>query len=144
MQFACFPSWLTASVMGNNIEISVDYLRIIHEYRFMRRSYFMRNEHIERKEPAIEINGLRRKPSRIQNTEQTPQSNSLTIAVSYTRTDPEQVALYKEIHKEAKSLGIKVTDYMRRLCRLGRILSKDKPYVLFMPIGEQMKLRLKE
>lgn len=99
--------------------------------------YFMRNEHIERNEPAIETNGLRRKKK--QNTEQKPKSNSLTIAVSYTRTDPEQVAIYEEIHKEAKAIGVRVTDYMRRVCRLGRAISKDKPYLLFMPNQENIK-----
>lgn len=115
-------------------KISVDYLRKMYDMAGMP-PYFMRNEQTE-----IKTNGLRRKQ-----TKPRTDSSSLTIAVSYTKNDPEQVAVYKEILKEAKALGdLRVTDYMRRLCRLGRILSKDKPYVLFMPIEEQMKLRLKE
>lgn len=100
----------------------------------------MRNEHIERNEPAIETNGLRRRRRRRRTNEPKPESNSLTIAISYTKTDPEQVAIYEAIHKEAKALGnLKVTDYMRRLCRVARAITKDKPYLLFMPDSENNK-----
>jgi hypothetical protein len=87
--------------------------------------YFMRNEQIERKEHTLEVNGLRRKLKR--------KPTSLTLAVYFSVSKPEQVAEFNAIHEEAKLYDLNTpTDYMRRLIRIGREEVKKNPMRLFM------------
>jgi hypothetical protein len=64
---------------------------------------------------------------------------SLTLAVYFSVNMPDQIQEYEGIQREAADLGIRPTEYMRRLVRYGREATKDKPHLLFMKRSQRAK-----